>query len=194
MIFRKSRDKAKKPKVNYHPWRRFYARSIDLFLVSFILVASFLFVLGILMPRHVGAAITALKNPLFSGVMVYLLWIPLEAFFLSTMGATPGKWLFGIEVMNRLGNNLTYSNALRRTLLVWFKGDGLGISLVAFFTRLFAYKRLKKTGTTLWDTSVHSVVTHKEFTFLRTAACVLALVAVSVITLYLSLKSGMAAL
>jgi hypothetical protein len=48
---------------------------------------------------------------------------------------------------------LSFSEALNRSFLVFVQGVGLGIPFVALFTQLFAYRRLTKTGTTLWDTS-----------------------------------------
>ncbi len=155
----------------YHPWRRFFARTIDLFFISLIFIVTFLSLGAVFFPRTVNVIIQALGNPLISGVVVYLLWVPVEAFFIYRRGATPGKWLFGIRVLRASGETLSYPDALQRTFLVWIKGDGLGIPIVALVTRIFAYKRLMKTGTTLWDADIGSVVTHSEFGTVRTIAC-----------------------
>ncbi|MFQ5480289.1 MAG: RDD family protein [Thermodesulfobacteriota bacterium] len=168
-------DKSERNEQNdggeYHPWRRFFARTIDLFFISIIFIVTFLTIGSLLFPRTVSVLIEALGNPLISGVVVYVLWVPVEAFFIYRRGATPGKWLFGISVLDASGQTLTYPDALQRTFLVWIKGDGLGIPIVALITRIFAYKRLMRTGTTLWDTAMGSVVTHSEFSMLRKIAC-----------------------
>jgi len=188
---RESADyKSEKTGTNYHPWRRFYARTIDLFFCSFIVVALIGFVFSMFAPQMVPGIIETLKNPLLSGVIVYVFWIPLEAFFLSRVGSTPGKRLFGIRVLSSSGDTLSFNDALQRTFLLWIKGEGLGLPIVAIVTRLFAYKRLKNTGTTLWDSSIGSVVTHREFTMVRIIACVLVVGAVAVVTAVLTLAGS----
>ncbi len=160
--------------VNYHPWRRYFARTIDLFFISLVFVVVFLFIGSIFFPQSAVNILETLGNPLISGVIVYLFWVPIEAFFLSSRGATPGKWIFGIRVLTGTGQHLTYSEALQRAFLVWIRGDGVGIPLIAIFTRLFAYKRLKRSGSTSWDNAIGSVVNHAEFGPVRTVACVIA--------------------
>ncbi len=159
----------------YHPWRRFFARTIDLFIVSIVFIVTFAFLGAIFFPTAVEGLLRTLGNPLISGVVVYLFWVPIEAFFISRRGATPGKALFGIRVLDKAGQRLSYPDALQRTFLVWIKGDGLGIPIVALVTRIFAYKRLMRTGTTLWDTSMGTVVTHSEFGPVRTVICAIAI-------------------
>jgi uncharacterized RDD family membrane protein YckC len=180
----------KKSGPNYHPWRRFYARTIDLFFISFVVVALVGSAFSIFLPHMVNAIMRTFKNPFLSGVIVYIFWVPVEAFFLSRVGATPGKSLFGIQVLDKSGHRLSYADAMQRTFLLWIKGEGLGFPLVAIVTRLFAYKRLKNTGTTLWDSAMGTVVTHKEFTALRTIACVIVVGTVAFVTLVLTLAGN----
>jgi uncharacterized RDD family membrane protein YckC len=120
-----------------------------------------------------------MEAPIIGGFLLYLvlnlvltlIWIPAEAAFLSRFGATPTKWLFGIRVVHSSGQFLSYSQALKRSFLVWIQGMGLGIPFVALFTQLFAYRRLTTTGMTLWDTSTSAVVTHKQWGVLRAVMC-----------------------
>jgi hypothetical protein len=100
------------------------------------------------------------------------LWLPVEALFLSVGGATPGKWIFGIRVTSLNGENLTYGKALKRAVLVFVLGDGFGVPIVNLLPRLYAYRRLTKTGSTLWDKSIGSVVTHKKWGVIRAIVCV----------------------
>jgi len=191
-IFRESRegstgDDKKTSGVNYHPWRRFLARSIDLFLASFFVAGLSLSALGLFLPGMVSNAVTLFQNPLLAGVIVYVFWIPLEAFFLSRTGSTPGKRLFGIQVLSQSGDRLLYSNALQRTFLVWIKGEGLGIPIATVVTRIFAYKRLQRTGTTLWDSAMGTVVRHSDFTMFRTVVCAIVVATMVFVTLFLSL-------
>jgi len=70
---------------------------------------------------------------------------------------------------------------LKRAFHVWIQGEGIGLPLVTLFTRLFAHRRLTKTGTTLWDTSVGFVETRKKWEAIRALTSVLVVLVVMMI-------------
>jgi len=121
-----------------HPWRRFFARHIDITLAILVLMSM---QVGMLMG------------------LAWILWIPLEALLLSRWGYTPGKRLFNVTVRRADGALLTFEEALRRTLRVWFFGLGLGLPIVQFITMGFAYHRLTTKGITSWDATENLRVT-----------------------------------
>lgn len=155
----------------HHPWRRFFARTVDVSTIGLLLFVLVAFAVGATMPAKAEGFAKALENPIIAGFLLYLVWIPAEAAFLSLFGATPAKWLFGIRVVHSNGGLLSFSQAIKRSFLVWIQGVGLGIPFVALFTQLFAYRRLTKTGTTLWDTSTSAVVQHKQWGLFRAVVC-----------------------
>ena len=153
-----------------HPWRRFFARFVDsVFYIPIGFLAGFyLSKLGYLFfPENNKIFVELFKNPLFGVSYQSIFWLPIEAIFLTRTGSTPGKWLFGIRVLNESGNKLPFITCLSRSISVWVKGFGLFIPLVPLFTIYFAYSRLKNTGTTLWDSSVNSRVRYQGFGYLR---------------------------
>ncbi len=156
----------------HHPWRRFFARTVDLMSIGILIFLLFLFSVDYLFPQNIGGFTKFIANPIGAAIVIYVLWLPFEALFLSLGGATPTKWVFGIHVANQTGGKLSYMQALNRTILVIVQGEGFGIPFVTLFTRLFAYRRLTKTGTTLWDASAGSVVTHKKWGVIRAISCV----------------------
>ena len=156
----------------HHPWRRFFARTVDLMSIGILIFFLFAFSVGYLFPNNIGGFVKFIENPIGATIVLYVLWLPVEALFLSVGGTTPAKWIFGIRVTSQTGEKLSYGQALKRAFLVFVQGDGFGIPLVTLFTRLFAYRRLTKTGTTLWDTSVSSVVTHKKWGVIRAIASI----------------------
>ena len=83
--------------------------------------------------------------------VLLLVWIPVEAWLLSSWGYTPGKWLTGTRIRDVTGGHLSFDKAMHRAFLVWFRGLGLGIPLVWLFTMPYAYFKLKYTGMTSWD-------------------------------------------
>lgn len=155
----------------HHPWRRLFARTVDTCTVGLLLFFLLILAFSATMPEQAAALTKGIENPIIAGVVLYLIWVPAEALLLSLFGTTPAKWLFGIRVAHPRGELLSFSEALNRSLLVFIQGVGFGIPFVALFTQLFAYRRLTKTGTTLWDTSVSSVVLHKKWGVLRGLVC-----------------------
>lgn len=140
------------------PWVRYWARSCDIYLFAI----PFGVLLGILYP------------PIFNmpefllGILMIFAWIFLEAWLLSTWGTTPGKWLLKTTVRASTGRKLTYSESLTRSFLVWVKGFGIGIPIVALITLVVAHARLKREGITSWDKEVGSMVTHERIGEFRT--------------------------
>jgi len=165
----------------HHPWRRFFARMVDISTVGLLLFLQLAFFTAALVPAMARDFRRTLENPLVAGFLLYLAWVPAEAAFLSLAGTTPAKWLFRIRVVHPDGTLLSYREALKRSFLVWVQGLGLGIPIVTAFTQLFAYCRLARTGTTLWDTSIRAVVLHQRWSAARTFVCVAAVFAVLVL-------------
>jgi uncharacterized RDD family membrane protein YckC len=155
----------------HHPWRRFFARTVDISTVGLLFFLLLAFSVGSTMPSRAEGFAKAIENPIIASFLLYLVWLPVEAVFLSLFGTTPAKWLFGIRVVHTGGELLSFSEALNRSFLVWVQGVGLGIPFVALFTQLFAYRRLTRTGTTLWDTSAGAVMTHQRWGALRALVC-----------------------
>jgi hypothetical protein len=170
----------------HHPWRRFFARTVDVSTIGLVLLIFLAFASGATIPTRAEGFAKALDNPIIAGFLLYLFWLPAEAAFLTLFGTTPAKWLFGIRVVHSKDEPLSFSEALHRSFLVWVQGVGLGIPFVALFTQLFAYRRLTKTGTTLWDTSTHAMVTHRAWGVLRAIMCVAVVFAVLVLMVVLN--------
>ena len=155
----------------HHPWRRLFARTVDICTAGLVLFMLLIFAFSATMPEQAASFAKAIENPIIASVVLYLIWLPAEALLLSLFGTTPAKWLFGIRVAHPGGNLLSFAAALNRSFLVFVQGVGFGIPFVALFTQLFAYRRLTKTGTTLWDTSTTAVVIHKKWGMFRALAC-----------------------
>ena len=119
-----------------NPWFRYSARWIDYFIISFFIVPFF--------------TVPAMVVP--------FVWCFIEVLLLVSFGSTPGKWLFSIKVTEKNGKLLSYSRALKRSLLVLFLGVGGGIPLLSIFTMSYAFYSLSNYGSTFWDDSEDFVV------------------------------------
>ena len=165
----------------HHPWRRLFARTVDICTAGFLLFLILIFAFSATMPEQAAGFAKAIENPIVASVVLYLIWLPAEAVLLSLFGTTPAKWLFGIKVAHPGGDLLSFSESLNRSFLVFVQGVGFGIPFVALFTQLFAYRRLTKTGTTLWDTSTSAEVLHRKWGVFRALMCTAAVFAVLIL-------------
>lgn len=131
------------------PWRRYFARMIDAWLLAFVWGMGAYLVLAMTSP---GLADTIFES---SGLLFYALMIggmiPLEALLISSFGTTPGKWLLGLDVVSSDGSTPSFEGAIQRTALVWWRGVALGIPIVALFTMIHAKDVLDTAGVTTWD-------------------------------------------
>jgi hypothetical protein len=91
----------------------------------------------------------------------------IESLLLSTIGTTPGKWLFKIRLIPPSGERPKYSTALSRSLKVWWRGLGMGFPFVSLITMTIAYEKLKKNGITTWDKDGGFIVVHERIGPLR---------------------------
>ncbi len=136
------------------PWLRLGARLFDAFLIGSVITPFVPWKPILLSPEY---------QRLMS-VPILLIWIPVEAFFLSRFGATPGKWLFGISVIRKDGSRLNFNTALERSGTVFAKGMGLGLGFITPFTQAWSFWQIVSRGETTWDREYSSaVVWHRKY-------------------------------
>ena len=181
------------------PWVRFFARIIDIWLTQFLLFGILVvlgFTFAILNPRFGEAVIKSLSNidptlDMIITLMVSLLLLAMiEPFFLSNYGYTPGKWLLQTRVVNPDGTNLTFSQAMNRSLSVYSRGFLFGIPFLSLITLLIESSKLEKEGKTTWDRNGGHVILHNRIGVPRTMAAIILLVIIRVIMLFFSDLSG----
>lgn len=135
------------------PWSRFWARMIDYNCLGV--------VYGIIFKRYYRY-VPLIFFPFFTIMLIPLLWIPIESILLWTIGTTPGKWLLKIKLFSRGRrydrNYLTFQQAFKRSISVWFFGMGCGIPILQIITLIIAKIKLSHTGTTTWDKNCHLLV------------------------------------
>jgi uncharacterized RDD family membrane protein YckC len=133
-----------------HPFRRWIARQFD-FMVTTALVllppAAALLVFG----DAAAAGWVVLAVVYFASPLRALLAAFLNAYFLSAMNVTPGKWLCGLRVERTDGGRLGYGLALRRELEVLIVGCGLYLPLLNLITMGAAFSWLRTKGASSWD-------------------------------------------
>jgi len=108
-----------------------------------------------------------LGHPLIAPVIITASWIPIEALLIASLGATPGKWLFGVylqfaisDAYARRDTRAQLSNGLQRAFRVWWEGVGAGFPLLAPILIAVAYEKLMQNQETDWDFAQDCLVTH----------------------------------
>ncbi|MBV8804503.1 MAG: RDD family protein [Sinobacteraceae bacterium] len=135
------------------PWRRFWARWLDVILGTFL----------------IGVVITALRPSLYDGLLAQhetlfgLLLFPCallgDALVYAVFGNTPGKAIAGIQVVaDRTGERLTFLNYLKRNFELYIFGLGLGVPLFNLFLQIANYRRATRGEWSPWDVSAESQV------------------------------------
>ncbi len=136
------------------PWRRFFAREIDLTLNSLLWSAFLTLVIGVnisedfLVDASLSFLLVSTTGSLFITNVIVLLVEPL---FLTFTGTTPGKFCFGLQVAADDGKQLTYREALRRTWYVLWKGYGFFIPIYWIIRMYKSYKACKNDETLYWE-------------------------------------------
>lgn len=170
----KARSLARSELDRPQPWLRLWARAVDY--AWFYLV--FMMLLGAVLPQEKLAWVVKLifaHAPVDS--VVFLLFVPVEAWMLSRRGTTPGKALLRIQIRRKDGGLPSYRQALVRSLLVLLRGFALGLYLVSLFAMSWARARLLRQGSTSWDEETGLRVEHGEPEVWRVLVLIFAIIA-----------------
>lgn len=132
--------------ANRHPWRRWFARSIDelLYLLPGMVVAAY----GMRLPPSDSA------YSFFCTVMAILSQAILEPLLLCTWGYTPGKWLMGLKLRawHPEGDRKPgFFQALLRLIRVAIYGLGLNIPVAAWICGYKCWERCQNNEDQPWD-------------------------------------------
>lgn len=165
-----------------HPWRRYFARAIDLTLVG--LMVSFV---QFVLLHHNLVNISKGENVL-CGLAGWGLLVLIEPLLLSRFAATAGKWCMGITVTRPDGERLSYGEALERTAAVWLYGAGLGISIVELVCNYRSYRRYMNGEELAWESG-----SIERFDERGTGRMVLLYAAITALSLALTLAMGLSA-
>lgn len=152
--------------INGIPWRRFYARSFDYMLMPLELWIG-IFSVELLTPVDVSAALQAFGT--IPGIVVMILGtlvfgLALNARFINVTGTTPGKFIFGIRVLEQDGSKLSFWRAFKRELMVLTFGYGLMVPIVNLFAMAIAMGYVAENGYAWWDKRMSFEVHYREAT------------------------------
>ncbi|WP_202708854.1 RDD family protein [Sporosalibacterium faouarense] len=131
-----------------HPWRRYFARSIDYMIFQF-----FINFIWTLLPANINVILYRIARII---AITPIMWMFIEMILICKIGTTLGKWILNIKVQKKDGKLLSLGESFYRSFLVWSIGLGFGIEFIQVITKLVAYFRLQRRGETVWDYKVDS--------------------------------------
>ncbi|SMN11356.1 hypothetical protein SPBRAN_1612 [uncultured Candidatus Thioglobus sp.] len=136
------------------PWVRYWARMFDVMLFSLPVGL----VIGLLFPD----AFAKPESEQLLGILILFSWTFVESILLVAFGTTPGKWLFQTRFVLTSGTVFTFSEALSRSVKVWWRGLGIGFPLVSLITMIVAYNKLTNNQHTSWDKDAGIIIKHER--------------------------------
>lgn len=157
--------------ANFHPWRRFWAKYIDIILfanIPWTLIQSY-FDIDV---DHIP--IIYFTNRIILTAFALLL---IEPLVISTIGTTPGKWVFGIT-LTKDGEKLKLKKAFWRGFVAWYQGYGVLIPFWCLITLTKSYDKLKTDGLTPWDKLCGTQVEHGKVRLLPLIILIIILILV----------------
>jgi uncharacterized RDD family membrane protein YckC len=131
-----------------YPWRRYFARMLDLSIygLPWIMLCRFVFR---------WQAESSISNTFINLLVPWLVVLLLEPVLLSKFGTTIGKWIFGITLSDMNGDKITYENALYRTFGVFGIGVGYSIPLYNFYRLYKSYDTCQNNRLLEWDEGIN---------------------------------------
>lgn len=133
----------------FHPWRRYLARSFDLFAYEILWSAFLVFVFHVNITDNSNVGKKLLGT--FITTIMMLVFEPLS---LHLFGTTPGKAIFGLKVEKPNGRRLSYKEGLERTWGVIGSGMGYNIPIYNLIRLWKSYNLCKENETQPWDESI----------------------------------------
>ncbi|WP_428409363.1 RDD family protein [Hyphococcus sp.] len=147
-----------------HPWRRYFAKTIDISIFAVALAFIGGIVLAIVNPAWLPT--TIISSIIFTAVILFASLI-LEGVIISIFRTTFGKALFRTGVVNKDGGRLAMGRSVGRSLFCGVAGLGAGIPLVSLMTHILAYTALESDGVTIWDKHMDAYIVHEKMTRLN---------------------------
>lgn len=162
------------------PVRRLLARGLDTAFYTIIWHAILMVLLNVNLQR-LGAI-----GEVVDVIIVWLLMIVFEGFFVSRYGTTLGKWIFGIEVTNLEDGRLTFTEACVRCVNVFIYGYGCEIPIYGWWKQYKCYEDCSSGVPLKWEED--SCVVLKDKKKWRILAYILVVVIIVGIEAFLSFK------
>ena len=138
-----------------YPWRRFFARALDLSLAGILWSALQYLVLHWYWPEF---GLMGFADTLVSAWGAWLFLLVLEPILLCTWGYTPGKRLLRLKVRREDGSKLDLERAVIRTAWILLRGFALNVPFLNLLCLGTCYDKCVKDQVMPWDQELRYTV------------------------------------
>ena len=138
-----------------YPWRRFFARALDLSLAGILWSALQYLVLHWYWPEF---GLMGFADTLVSAWGAWLFLLVLEPILLCTWGYTPGKRLLRLKVRREDGSKLDLERAVIRTAWILLRGFALNVPFLNLLCLGTCYDKCVKDQVMPWDQGLRYAV------------------------------------
>lgn len=157
------------------PWTRYFARALDLSVISTAIMAAVFLVLPSVSPALYLQAYAA------DARMLFLLTLPfahiVNAIIITLFGNSLGKAVFAIKAVPIDGREkFTFWETLGREFRVYTEGLALGLPIVNLFTMVPAYRRVNRGQPAIYDLRKATVRSFSDGKIRRTIGMLIAAV------------------
>ena len=166
------------------PWRRYWARQLDLFLCTLLIVG--VLTLGF----HVNLVKSGRLLQLVSTYLALGVMLVVEPLLLRLFGTTPGKALLGLRVTYQDGTHLSYVDAQARTWDVISRGMGWNLPVYSLYRLWKCYHAQSDGEEMAWDWEGEYACHAKEGAWWRGAAFVASYAACFALIVGMALAAG----
>lgn len=132
----------------FHPWRRYFARVLDMSMYTILWSAFIAFAF------HVNLATRSNIGNFLDFFVAIAMMLFLEPLCLHLFGTTPGKAIFGLRIETHDGRLLSYSEGLERTWSVIGVGMGYNIPIYTLVRLWKSYSLCIENEAQPWDVSI----------------------------------------
>lgn len=129
----------------FHPWRRYFARMLDMLIYSIIWTAFLAFVF------HVNVSDRSGIDGILDTLVELIMMLFLEPLLLHVYGTTPGKFIFGLRIDNKESEHLSYAEGLERTFSMIGTGMGFNIPIYNLICYWKSYRICSENEILPWD-------------------------------------------
>lgn len=165
-----------------HPWRRFFARTLDITFYTLIWQVFTRLVLNWNIEKGIFITVINTYFPL-------LIMLILEPLLLSKYGTTLGKLVFGLVVRNLDDEKLTYQQGWHRTFGVFRKGIGYNIPLYNILLMINCYDDCKAQKVLPWEKNLSYNIKDKKI--IRIIVCIAIFILIGGISVLVSMQAEM---
>lgn len=162
--------------IEVHPWRRYFARSLDISLMSILIFFLLMYIAPL---KYIKIATLLYKIRPFDIQLLVTIAIIFNSFLMGLTGTTIGKFVFGVRVLNENNQKPSLYETINREFNVFMRGMAFSVPIASLVALMKSHSRLTLKKKTSWDERLKCTVTYRKnnmmqkvLTFIGVTLCV----------------------